>query len=91
MDGQLSEQVKKDRADTLRALTQVYSEKYRRGFIGRCLEIIPEHRKKNGVWSAHSPYSFPVYIRDDRLHKNIPVTVKITDILDDGLEAKIFL
>lgn len=89
MSGQLSEQEKKHRADQLRMIAQDCSEIYRKSFADRCMEVVPEHRKKNGVWAAHGPYSFPVYIRGTGLRKNIPVFVRLTELFEDGLMAEI--
>ena len=90
MPDQLSEEVKRARADAVRALASELSESYRKRFIGRTLTILPEHQDRDGVWSAHSPYYFPVYVAETGLKKNRPVAVSVCGILRDGVEAKTY-
>ena len=66
------------------------SEAYRRGFVGRELTVLPEHRT-GGFWAAHGTYGFPIYIEEEeRVRKNGPVTVRLQALYRDGLRGKIF-
>ena len=90
MVGQIDETEKRARANQLREITGMTSENFRRGFIGKELSVIPEHMKRNGYWTAHSSYHFPVYISaDERLRKNCPINVRIQELFDDGVAAVI--
>jgi len=88
MAGQLSTEVKSNRAVRARAVAAEMSERYRRGFIGKTLDALPEHYNK-GIWSAHGTYNFPIYINDSALQKNCPVKVSVTGLCNDGVRAKI--
>lgn len=90
MPDQLPEAVKRARADAVRTLAEELSRAYRQRFVGRTLTILPEHRGRDGVWSAHSAYYFPVYVAEDGLKKNQPVRAAVTAVLRDGVEAKTF-
>ena len=89
MADQIEETVKKDRADMLRGIAADCSVRYRSMFVGSVLEVVPEHRNKSGIWSAHSQYFFPVYLKTDDLKKNCPVTVCVRDVFGDGVLAEI--
>ena len=90
MVGQIDETEKRARANQLREITEMTSEDFRRGFIGKEVSVIPEHKKRNGYWTAHSSYHFPVYISaDERLRKNCPINVRIQELFDDGVAAVI--
>ena len=52
MPGQLDKTVKTERAERAKRVAAVLSENCRRGFIGRELEVLPEH-PAGGVWAAH--------------------------------------
>ena len=89
MADQIEEAVKKERADMLREIAADCSARYRSMFVGSILEVVPEHRNKSGIWSAHSQYFFPIYIKDDDLRKNRPVRVCVRDVFSDGVLAEI--
>ena len=90
MPDQLPEAVKRARADAVRTLAEELSRAYRQRFVGRTLTILPEHSGRDGVWSAHSAYYFPVYVPENGLKKNQPVRAVITAVLRDGVEAKTY-
>lgn len=86
---QLSQQTKAARAERAKAAAQQLSEAYRRGFVGRELTVLPEHRT-GGFWAAHGTYGFPIYIEEDkRVRKNSPIAVRLEDVYRDGLCGKI--
>lgn len=88
MEPQLGEEVKRARADAVRGIAAELSAAYRARFVGRTLQILPEHPNGAGDWSAHSPYCFPVYVRDDGLRKNCPAAVTVTALEADGVRAE---
>ena len=87
LPGQLSQQEKAARAEQVKAVAQRTGEAYRRSFIGRELEALPEHRT-GGLWAAHGVYGFPIYI-EGQAHKNSPVRVQVLGLHRDGVRAKI--
>lgn len=89
LSGQLSQQTKAARAEQAKAVALRLSEVYRRGFIGKELTVLPEHRT-NGFWAAHGTYGFPIYIEEDAgVRKNNPVSVRLGGLHRDGLCGKI--
>lgn len=89
LPGQLCQQEKAARAERAKAVALRLSEAYRRGFVGRELTVLPEHRT-GGFWAAHGTYGFPIYIEEDaRVRKNGPVTVHLEALHRDGLRGKI--
>ena len=88
MPGQLDKAVKTERADRAKRVAAVLSENCRRGFIGRELEVLPEH-PAGGVWAAHGRYGFPIYIEGEQVHKNQPCRVRLTTLYKDGLKGEI--
>ena len=90
LPGQLSQQMKAARAEQAKAVALRLSEAYRRGFVGRELTVLPEHRT-GGFWAAHGTYGFPIYIEEEEgVRKNGPVTVRLQALYRDGLRGKIF-
>ena len=87
LPGQLSQQEKAARAEQAKAVAQRTGEVYRRSFIGRELEALPEHRT-GGLWAAHGVYGFPIYI-EGQARKNSPVRVQVLGLHRDGVCAKI--
>lgn len=91
MSGQLSHAEKAKRAACAKEVTAKLSQNYRTHFIGRTLEVLPEH-KINHFWAAHGKYGFLIYIEPtETIQKNIPVSVAITGLYLDGVQAKIIL
>ena len=88
MPGQLDKTVKTERAERAKRVAAVLSENCRRGFIGRELEVLPEH-PAGGVWAAHGRYGFPIYIEGEQVHKNQPRRVRLTTLYKDGLKGEI--
>ncbi|MGI6182035.1 MAG: tRNA (N(6)-L-threonylcarbamoyladenosine(37)-C(2))-methylthiotransferase MtaB [Agathobaculum sp.] len=74
-------QIAKKEADAL-------SAQYRKRFIGRILNVLPEHCA-HGLRPAHGRYGFPVYIKEAEAQRNIPIDVRITDLYRDGVLAEI--
>lgn len=89
MSGQLSRKEKEKRAVRAKEIAAESSEKYRAGFVGHTLEVLPEH-EINGFWAAHGKYGFPIYIESvETIRKNSPISVSITGLYQDGVQAKI--
>ena len=88
MPGQLDKTDKTERAERAKRVAAVLSENCRRGFIGRELEVLPEH-PAGGVWAAHGRYGFPIYIEGEQVHKNQPRRVRLTTLYKDGLKGEI--
>lgn len=88
MDGQLDEAVKAARAERAKRLAQTLGERYRASFVGRTEQALPEHRTADGLWAAHGPYHFPIYIKGQGIAKNHPVPVKLRALHRDGLLAE---
>jgi len=89
MEGQLTRDVKADRALRAKETASALSERHRKRFVGRVMDALPEHRTE-GMWAAHGAYGFPVYIEGHGLMKNCPVKVKATGLFKDGVQAEIF-
>ena len=87
LPGQLSQRDKAARAAQAKAVAQRVGEAYCRGFAGRTLDALPEHRT-GGLWVAHGAYGFPIYI-EGQAHKNVPVRVQVLGLHRDGVRAKI--
>lgn len=88
MPNQISDAVKKQRVEAIRKLAERYSLGYRKQFVNAQLTALPEHQGKEGIWSAHSTYAFPIYIHGNSLKKNEAVKVKVTSIQADGVYAE---
>lgn len=88
MEGQVPQPVKEARAARAKALAEQLSERYRAGFVGRALSVLPEHPVPGGLWACHSSFSFPVYLSGGGLSKNTPVSARITELYRDGLRAE---
>lgn len=89
LPGQLCQQEKAARAERAKMVALRLSEAYRRGFVGRELTVLPEHRT-GGFWAAHGTYGFPIYIEEEKgVEKNRPVSVQLEGLHRDGLRGKI--
>ena len=89
MPDQCSGAVKTARAERAKQTATELRTKYLQRFIGCILhDVLPEHQS-NGRWAAHGRYGFPIYIASDTARKNQPVTIRITDLYRDGVEAEI--
>ena len=89
LPGQLCQQEKAARAERAKTVALRLSEAYRRGFVGKELTVLPEHRT-GGFWAAHGTYGFPIYIEEEkRVEKNGPVSVRLEGLHRDGLRGKI--
>ncbi len=90
MEGQLTHEVKACRALRAKETASALSERHRRGFVGRVMDALPEHRTE-GMWVAHGAYGFPIYIIDGQgIMKNCPVMVQAVRLYKDGVQAEIF-
>ncbi len=89
MDGQLTHEVKAERALKAKETASALSERHRKGFIGRIMDALPEHLT-DGMWAAHGAYGFPIYIKGEGLLKNCPVKVQAIGLFKDGVIAEIF-
>ena len=88
MKGQLAQSVKAERAARAKAIATRLSETYRTAFVGRELDILPEHRESDGLWAAHGLYGFPVYVRGEKITKNTPLRARVLALYQDGVLAE---
>lgn len=87
MDGQLPGDVKAARAAQAKNTAADLSAQYLAQFIGETLNVLPEH-EVSGRWASHGRYGFPIYIEGSGIQKNVPVDVRATARLRDGLAAE---
>ena len=88
MDGQLPKAVKAERAARAQKAAAALTEKYLGRFVGKTLEVLPEHCV-GGRWMSHGQYGFPIYIEGGGIYKNTPVAVEVRGLFRDGLLGKI--
>lgn len=69
MDGQLPKAVKAERAARAKKAAAALTEKYLGRFVGKTLEVLPEHCV-GGRWMSHGQYGFPIYIEGGGICKN---------------------
>lgn len=90
MEGQLPAAVKEERAARAREAARACGARYRRVFVGRELEVLLEHRTRDGLWSGHAPYAFPVYVNTPAGHyKNVLCRVRLTGLMRDGMQGEV--
>lgn len=85
MEGQIAQAVKAERAARAKKTAEELSVSYRKPFIGRILNALPEHRTTDGLWAAHGDYGFPIFVKGRTIQKNQPVTVRVSGLHRDGL------
>lgn len=88
MDGQLSQEVKMRRAQAAKAVAQQMSEDFLERFTGRTLDVLLEHSVRQGRWSGHAEYHFPVEVEIQEGKRNQVVHVLITGHSGGGLFGK---
>lgn len=88
MEGQLSTSIKEERAAQAKAVAQRCGEQYRQRFSGRELTVLLEHPTRDGLWSGHAPYAFPVYVSTTEGAKNRLCRVRLTELYRDGLRGE---
>ena len=86
LPGQLPNQVKEDRSRRAAEVAQQMSEAYRKGFLGKTLEVLFE-QQEGTLFTGHTPNYIKVYYKGDRL-RNVRKTVRITALYKDGLLAQ---
>ena len=85
MPNQIDEQIKKQRANTLKNLGYKLQENYLKSFIGQTLPVLWEHQDADGLWCGHAQYNFIVKTNDKHCFKNQYHNAKIIDVKDDYL------
>lgn len=88
MEGQLPTAVKEERAARAKAVARACGERYRQTFLGKELSVLLEHRTREGLWSGHAPYAFPVYISAPEGRKNAMCQVRLTGLYQDGMKGE---
>lgn len=88
MPNQISNAIKKERVEAIRQVATRCSRDYRTQFLQTQLMVLAEHQDKNGRWSAHSTYAFPVYVDAAALEKNQEAEVRVIALQGDGVLAR---
>lgn len=89
MPNQIAENIKKERANTLKKLGYQMQTEYLKSFIGETLPVLWEHQDNNNLWCGHAKYHFIVKTNDLKDCKNQYYNAKITDVKDDYLLATV--
>ena len=79
MDGQIEEQVKRERLDILLRLLNEQSESFNKSFIGKTVKTLVYKKSKKGFYTGKSLYMQTINIRSKYDIMNKIVTVKITE------------
>lgn len=88
MEDGIPRPIRTARAEQAKQLAARLSERYREGFVGRELAVLPEHRAAGGLWAAHGTYGFPIYVQGDGIQKNQPIDVRMIALHQDGIRAE---
>lgn len=78
--GQISPEIKALRSQELGELARIMFADYARQFLGREVEVLVEHRDRNGFWEGHTPNYLSVKLPSEQDWKNKIVTARIVDI-----------
>ncbi len=88
LENQIPKEIKAERAQRAKEKALELSEQHRGNFIGRIMEVLPEHQSGE-MWASHGTYGFPVYIESGKVNKNSPENVCIKSLYRDGVLGKI--
>lgn len=89
MEGQLPAPLRQERAERAKAVAAACGKRYRQRFLGRTLPVLLEHPAGDGLWSGHTAYAFPVYVRADGVNlKNTIHEARLTALHKNGLLGK---
>lgn len=88
MDGQLSQEVKMQRVKLTKAVAKQMSEDFLRCFVGRTVDVLLEHPVRQGQWSGHAQFHFPVEVETQSGKRNRIMHVQITGHSGKGLCGK---
>lgn len=89
MPNQIDEQIKKQRANTLKNLGYELQNNYLKSFIGQTLSVLWEHQDNDGLWCGHAQYNFIVKTDSKLCSKNKYHDAKIISVKDDCLIASL--
>ena len=85
MPGQHGNEVKERRSKEASTVAQEMSEAYRKGFMGRSLEVLFEE-PEDGFFTGHTPNYLKVYVEGKDLHNQLG-NVVITGLFRDGVKG----
>lgn len=89
MKGQIKEEIKKARSERLLALNESDARRFRQRFLGQTCEVLIEERK-HGRWEGRTDNYLRVELDtppalQERDWQNSLVSVRLTDLIEDGL------
>jgi threonylcarbamoyladenosine tRNA methylthiotransferase MtaB len=84
MPNQIPDSIKKERTAQMLALAEDSARDFRRGFMGKTLEVLWE-QSVAGIWSGYTPNYIKVYARSTDDLTNLITSVKLTRLYRDGL------
>ena len=89
MPNQISEQVKKQRANKLKEVGLNLQKKYLSSFIGQILHVLWEHQDSDSLWCGHAQYHFIIKTTIRCFQNYHYHDAKIIDVKDDFLIASL--
>jgi threonylcarbamoyladenosine tRNA methylthiotransferase MtaB len=89
MPGQVPARAIKERAETLRRLSEEKKKRFFEGFIGKELDVLVQEEGKNGVMKGLSRNYIPVALPAGSAVLNHEVRVKITEAETDAVSGVI--
>lgn len=84
MPEQVSDALKKERADIMLALAKTSAREFQQSFTGRTLEVLWEQQSR-GVWSGYTGNYIRVYLKSPDDLSNTVMPVKLLKLYRDGL------
>jgi len=84
MDGQVEEEVKKERSRRMMELGKESARRFHEGFLGRETDVLFE-QVSGGVWNGHSGNYIKVYVKSGRDLCNEMLPVRLKKVYRDGM------
>ncbi len=84
MDGQVEEEVKKERSRRMMELGKESARRFHEGFLGRETDVLFE-QASGGVWNGHSGNYIKVYVKSGRDLCNEMLPVRLKKVYRDGM------
>ncbi|MEG2044462.1 MAG: tRNA (N(6)-L-threonylcarbamoyladenosine(37)-C(2))-methylthiotransferase MtaB [Clostridia bacterium] len=89
MDGQITKQLKSERAKKLEEIDKQYQTEFLQQNIGEIAEVLIEQSAKNGYYEGYSKNYIKVYIKSEENIKNTIIKVKLIGVMLDGLYGNV--
>lgn len=88
MSGQISPQVKKQRAEQVKAAAKAMGRRFLDSFIGLELDILLEHPSADSIWLGHAPFHFQIAVQTPNGEKNRMMRARVTERTGNSLTGK---